>query len=192
MMGRTNLQHLAFGLWEPSDMSTPNTSRRPGELVFTILLLAASTFMLWQAYAISGFDSLSSAGAFPMAMTSIMVGAMVVVLIKLARKPRPANAFMRLKTEILPRTVVVFSVIILAYSLVLETVGFIIASFVFLLVSIWFLEGGRFKRALLFSILSILGVYFVFRLVFQVVLPEGLIPEREIIASIQDLLAGRK
>lgn len=172
-------------------MSTQHTSRRPGELVFTVMLLAASTFMLWQAYAISGFESLSSAGAFPMAMTAIMVGSILVVLIKLLRQPAPANLVLRLKTEILPRTVTVFSLIILAYSLALETLGFIIASFAFLLVSIWFLEGGRFKRALLFSILSILGVYIVFRLVFQVVLPEGLIPEREIIATIQDLLAGR-
>ncbi|THF47753.1 tripartite tricarboxylate transporter TctB family protein [Allorhizobium terrae] len=172
-------------------MSTPRTTRRPGELVFTILLLAASTFMLWQAYAISGFESLSSAGAFPMAMTAIMVGSIVYVLARLFRQAAPPHLLLRMKTEILPRTVVVFSCIILAYSLVLETLGFVIASFIFLLVSIWFLEGGRFKRAMLFSIVSIICVYIVFRLIFQVVLPEGLIPEREIIAAIQDLLAGR-
>ncbi|MBB4952201.1 hypothetical protein H4S14_000243 [Agrobacterium vitis] len=172
-------------------MPTPDTRRRPGELVFTVVLLAASTFLLWQAYAISGFESLSSAGAFPMAMTSIMVGAIVVVLLRLFSMAAPTNSLLRLKTEILPRTVVVFSLMILAYSIVLEKLGFIIASFLFLLVSIWFLEGGKFRRSLLFSTLSIVCVYIVFRLIFQVVLPEGLIPEREIIASIQDLIAGR-
>ena len=92
--------------------------------------------------------------------------------------------------QILPQVAVVFSVFILGYSLLLKPLGFVLASFLFLLVSTWFLEGGRFKRSLLLSVVSIVAVYIVFRLVFQVVLPEGIIPERSIMAAIRDLFAG--
>ncbi len=37
-------------------------SRLPGETAFTVILLLVSAFMLWTAYGISGFESLSSAG----------------------------------------------------------------------------------------------------------------------------------
>ncbi len=120
-----------------------------------------------------------------MAMSAVMVVSLAIILAKTLRKPAPAAVIDRLRTEILPATVVVFCLLILLYSLALDVLGFIPSSFLFLLASITFLQGGRFKRALGLSLLSILCVYVVFRLVFQVVLPEGLIPERAIIAWIQ-------
>ncbi len=48
-------------------------SRLPGEITFTVILLLISLFMLWTAYGISGLESLSSAGAFPMVATAVMV-----------------------------------------------------------------------------------------------------------------------
>lgn len=171
-------------------MQEQPTTRRPGEVVFTIILLVGSLVLLWQAYGISGFSALSSAGAFPMAMSAIMVISLSVILLKTLRMPAPAAVFERLRTEILPATVVVFCGLILVYSLVLNTLGFILSSFLFLLAATTFLQGGRFKRALGLSLLSIICVYVVFRLVFQVVLPEGLIPERAIIAWIQSFFTA--
>ena len=171
-------------------MQEQPTTRRPGEVVFTIILLVGSLILLWQAYGISGFSALSSAGAFPMAMSTVMVVSLAIILAKALRKPAPAAVLDRLRTEILPATVVVFCLLILLYSLALDVLGFIPSSFLFLLASITFLQGGRFKRALGLSLLSILCVYVVFRLVFQVVLPEGLIPERAIIAWAQSLFTA--
>jgi hypothetical protein len=171
-------------------MQEQPTARRPGELVFTLILLVGSLFLLWQAYGISGFAGLSSAGAFPMAMSAIMAVSLVVILATVLRRPAPAAVPERLRKDILPATVVVFCGLILVYSLALDWLGFIPSSFLFLLASITFLQGGRFKRALGLSLLSIICVYVVFRLVFQVVLPEGLIPERAIIAWIQSFFAA--
>lgn len=170
-------------------MHEQQTTRRPGEVVFTIFLLVGSLVLLWQAYGISGFSALSSAGAFPMAMSAVMVVSLAITLARTLRKPAPAAVLERLRAEILPGTVVVFCGLILVYSLILDWLGFIPASFLFLLTAITFLQGGRFKRALGLSLLSIICVYVVFRLVFQVVLPEGLIPERAIIAWIQSFFA---
>ena len=41
--------------------------KRPGEDAFGILMLALGLVLVWQSHAISGFESLSSPGAFPMA-----------------------------------------------------------------------------------------------------------------------------
>jgi putative tricarboxylic transport membrane protein len=170
---------------------TANT-RRPGEIAFGVALLMFSLFMLWQAYEISGFSSLSSAGAFPMAMAAIMVVTATISLMHSLRLSSPRGGMRLFVKQILPPTVVVFSLLILGYSLLLEPLGFVLASFVFLLVSSWFLQAGQFKRALLLSVISIVRVYIVFRLMFQVVLPEGVIPERSIMAAIGTLVSGGK
>ncbi|MCF3640177.1 tripartite tricarboxylate transporter TctB family protein [Rhizobium sp. TRM95111] len=165
-------------------------TRRPGELAFNAVLLAFSLFMFWQAYNISGFSALSSAGAFPMAMTAIMSLTAAIALLRSWRLPSAQGGFALFRKEILPSAVVVFSLFIFAYSVLLESLGFVLASFLFLMVSTWFLEGGRLKRALLLSLVSIVCVYIVFRVIFQVVLPEGVIPERSIMAGIVALLGG--
>lgn len=172
-------------------METHNT-RRPGEIVFNAALFGFSLFMFWQAYQISGFSALSSAGAFPMAMSAIMIIASAVVLVRSLRLASPGGGWSGFRKEVLPPAVLVFSLFILAYSITLKSLGFLLASFLFLLVSIWYLERGRIGRTLLLAIVSIVGVYVVFRLVFQVVLPEGIIPERAILAVIGDFFAGSK
>lgn len=169
----------------------PNANtRRPGEIAFGAMLLIFSLFMLWQAYEISGFSSLSSAGAFPMAMAAIMVATAAISLLRSLRLQSPSGGMQLFVKEIMPPTVVAFALLILGYSLLLQPLGFVLASFTFLLVSSWFLQAGQFKRALLLSVISIVSVYIVFRLIFQVVLPEGIIPERSIMAAIGNLFVG--
>ena len=52
----------------------PDQNKRlPGELTFTALLLLGSLFLLAQAYGISGFESITSAGMFPMLSALVMV-----------------------------------------------------------------------------------------------------------------------
>lgn len=170
-------------------METHNT-RRPGEIVFNVVLFGFSLFIFWQAYQISGFSALSSAGAFPMAMSAIMVVSSAAVLVRSLRLASPGGGFTGFRKEVLPPVVLVFSLFILGYSIALKSLGFLLASFLFLLVSIWFLERGRLGRTILLAVVSIVGVYVVFRLVFQVVLPEGIIPERAILAAIGDFFWG--
>lgn len=171
-------------------MQNQPPARRPGELAFNVILLCFSLYMGWQAYQISGFSALSSAGAFPMAMTAIMAAASGITLWHSARLAPAVGGFSAFRKEVLPPAILVFALFILGYSLVLKSLGFVLASFMFLLVSFWFLERGRFKRAVVLAIVSIIGVYIVFRLVFQVVLPEGVIPERSIMAAIGSMLSG--
>jgi hypothetical protein len=73
---------------------------------------------------------------------------------------------------------------ILAYGITLESVGFLISSFGFLFGGILLLYRKGPAKALGLSLLSIVLVYIIFRLIFRVILPEGIIPERRILADL--------
>jgi putative tricarboxylic transport membrane protein len=150
--------------------------RRPGEAVFAIFLLIVSLVLLQQAYAISGFSSLSSAGVFPMLAAATMVGAIVAALWQLRTAPVPADEategrLARFGREILPLTIIVFLALTVAYMLALERVGFLISSAAFLFLSIWYLYR---RNPLLIAAISagaLAVIYVVFRYVFSVLLP---------------------
>jgi len=158
------------------------TSRRPGELLFNLLVLIASLFLFWQAYAIAQFSSLSSSGALPLAATSIMVISACLVLIKTIRLPlEPHVRFIR---HIFPPVIGVVMALILMFAVMLEPIGFILSAAIFLFIAMTFLHRKGWVVSLGLTLVSLALVYCVFRLIFKVILPEGIIPEREIMAVI--------
>lgn len=163
---------------------TPKT-RKPGERLFTFLLVIGSVYLFWQAYQIAGFSDLSSAGAFPMATAATMILAACFIFVNTLKRPASQNT--SFFTHCFPPIVAMIMALILVYAVVLESLGFILSSFVFLFITIQFLYRRRMLTTLAISLFSLIMVYIVFRLIFQVVLPEGIVPEREIIASITAL-----
>ena len=150
-------------------------TRRPGELVFSLALVAFSLFAAWQAWRISGFQSLSSAGVFPMLATSAMVVSGLFILAEAARA-RPEverGGVRRFAADITPLRLVLFAVLIVAYMLALEPVGFVVSSFLFLFLAMSFLHRKGVLVSLAVSAGSLLVIYFIFRQVFSVVLPAG-------------------
>ncbi|QDL92423.1 tripartite tricarboxylate transporter TctB family protein [Paroceanicella profunda] len=156
--------------------------KRPGETIFAILMLALSLFLLWQAVAISGFSALSSPGSFPMAASFVMSVAAVVNLVRTLGAGPEGPGFL---TTILTRRVVVFSLLILGFGLLLEPAGFLPAALLFLLAAMGFLWRRGPLRVAGIALVALVAIYIVFRLVFQVVLPEGLVPEQQILSGIR-------
>jgi putative tricarboxylic transport membrane protein len=169
-------------------MDTGN-ARKPGEVVFSVVMLLISLVLFWQAYRISGFTSKSSPGSFPLAVTGVMVLSALVVLGKTLMTPAGDSSFASLRSQIIPNVVLGFGALVLGYGLLLESLGFIISSFAFLFGGILLLHQRGFRPALLWSLISIVGVYVIFRLLFKVILPEGIVPERLILAEIGSFLA---
>ena len=170
--------------------------KRPGEGTFGVLFLLLGLFLAWQAYEISGFEALSSPGAFPMAAAAVMVISALIVVIGDLRRPREvegriADHARSFSTQITPVVVVVFAGCVVAYSAMLDTLGFLPASFLFLLVAIKFLHRRSIAFSFIVSLGSLIAIYVVFRLIFTVVLPEGIMPEREIMAWIEGLFVSR-
>lgn len=164
------------------------TPRRPGEVIFNAAAVAASLFLFYTAYRISGFEALSGPGTVPMLTTGTMVVASVMVLLQSLRKPPVVSE--TVARDVLPLPVVAVVGLILGYALLLKPLGFIPTSFLFLLVAIRLL--GR--RSLMWSagmaLVSVILIYVVFRLIFTVLMPPGIVPEAEMLAFFRNLFSG--
>lgn len=163
-------------------------ARRPGEVIFNLAMALGSLVLLYSAFGISGFEALSGAGAVPMATTAVMAVCAGLILRQTLRKGGRTGE--TLSRDILPRPVLVTICAIIAYALVLQPLGFLPTSFLFLWGMVWYLT----RRSVLWSALVALGtvavVYLIFRLIFSVLMPEGIVPEGEIIAWLKRLFAG--
>ncbi len=90
------------------------------------------------------------------------------------RRPPRARAPGRLfRRRVTPRVLLLFTGLIVAYMAALEPVGFLPASFVFLVASMFLLGSRRVLFTLVVSAASLALVYGVFQTVFSVVLPKG-------------------
>lgn len=152
--------------------------RLPGELVFTLLLVLFSLFMLWQAYTISGFESITSAGSFPMVATAVMVICGLIIAVGTVRAPRaertPGETLPRQFARLLtPDVLVAFTIAIALYMLALEPIGFLVSSYVFLVASMWLLGSRRWLMNLVVAAVALGVIYVIFQSVFSVVLPTG-------------------
>lgn len=162
--------------------------KQPGETLFGFLMLALSLFLFWQAYEIAGFSALSSPGAFPMAVSAIMVVSACVAIVHDFKRPSDPFEWQHFFERILPGTVAAMIGIIFVFAVVLENVGFLITAFVFLVICIQMLHRQGIGQAVLISAVGLVFIYLVFRIIFVVVLPEGIIPESEILSSIKGML----
>ncbi|MEQ8813451.1 MAG: tripartite tricarboxylate transporter TctB family protein [Thalassobaculum sp.] len=149
-------------------MSQPRP-RQPGERAFTLALLALSLFLLYQAYTISGFSAVSSPGVFPMVAAGVMVLSLATVLVRERGRPDPAG-FVR---QVTPPVLLGSIVLIVGLMVTLEPAGFVAAAGGFLFATILFLQRGRPVRAALVAAVAVVAIYVVFRIGFQVVLPEA-------------------
>lgn len=166
-----------------------NPPRRPGELVFNLCMMLGSAYLLYSAYGISGFEALSAPGAIPMVTSAIMLVCAGLVLLETLRKGAVTGE--KLERDILPMPVVVTVVLILGYVLLLQPLGFLPTSFLFLTVMIRYLAKASLIRSALLALGIVALIYAVFRLIFTVLMPAGIVPEGEIIAAVKALLAGK-
>lgn len=159
--------------------------RQPGELVFTLALLSASLFLLYSAYGISGFEALSAPGAVPMATTGVMVITGLVILRDTLRKERATTQTLR--RNVLPAVVVVPIAMIAGYALLLRPLGFLPTSALFLVVMVRFLSRRSWAFCLAVSAGTVIVIWAIFRLIFSVLMPQGIVPEGRIVAFITSL-----
>lgn len=163
-------------------------TRKPGELAFAAFLTLASLFLLYDAYGISGFQALSAPGAIPMAATLAMAVSAGIVLVRTARAAPDRNgSFAR---DILPVRILVIGLLLIAYAFALQPVGFLPTSAVFLVLAVKYLSKWPWGFAIGVSLFSLVLIYLIFRIVFTVLMPAGIVPEGELLAWIRNLAAG--
>ena len=185
------MQHIDPEHHDGTSDATPGgyeSRRRPGELAFDTLMLAAGLGLLWSAYGISGFEALSAPGTVPMATTFVMVVAAAIVVLRTMRLPlEPGESLAR---DILPGVVLVFAALLIAYGLLLRPLGFIPTSALFLILAIKILARRGWGWTVIVSLGSLALIWLIFRIVFTVLMPAGIVPEAEFIQFFRALLAG--
>lgn len=152
-------------------------TRRPGERAFSVALLAFSLAAFWQAFDISGFQGLSTAGMFPMLASGTMVVASALFTAKAMAGPGGTGSLRtrlaHFQAATLPHRHVLMIALILAYVLVMPWLGFVVASALFLFASMQLLWRRKPLITLAVTVLALVVIHFIFRVVFQVVLPQG-------------------
>jgi len=159
-------------------MIPEQATRRPGELVFSLLLLVFSVAAFWQAYGISGFTGKTTPGVFPMLAAGIMILSGLVILVSAAKalpEPNDAPGFF---TQVLSLNHIVLIGLVLGYVLLMPLVGFVISSALFLFGAFQFLWRKNPLAMLALTALTLAVIYVIFREVFQVVLPQGVLMQR--------------
>lgn len=148
---------------------------RPGERFLTWFLLALSLFFLYESFRIPNLTSYSSAGAFPIFVSSVLALSAVRILWRNRRSF--SSCRLGLKEELaqtrnlaLPNVVVIYLLILAAYIAVAGPLGFFISTYVFLAGSVLFLKGASPVRALLLAAAILGGVYVLFQYIFKVIL----------------------
>lgn len=162
--------------------------RRPGEFGFALFLTAASLFLLYSAYGISGFEALSAPGAIPMATTFVMAVSALLVTVRTSRLPRVTTE--TLSKDILPVMVILFVAFLILFGLLLKPLGFVPTAALFLTVAIKVLAQKGWGYTLAVSLGSLIAIWIIFRVVFTVLLPAGIVPEAEFIQFFRTLLSG--
>lgn len=162
--------------------------RRPGELAFALFLAIGSICFLYNAYGISGFDALSAPGSVPMATSLVLVIASAIVVWRTVRLPRVTSE--TLAKDILPAKVILFVGFLIAFGLLLKPLGFVLTAALFLILSIKVLARKNWRYTILVSLGSLVVIWVVFRVVFTVLLPAGILPEAEFIQFFRSLVAG--
>lgn len=162
--------------------------QRPGEFAFALCLTVGSLGLLYSAYGIAGFDKLSSPGAIPMATSLVMVIAAGLVALRTMRLPKVAGE--TLARDILPGTVILFVGFLIAFGLLLKPLGFVLTAALFLTLSIKVLARRGWGYTLAVALGSLVVIWVVFRVVFTVLLPAGILPEAEFIQLFRTFFAS--
>lgn len=163
-------------------------ARRPGELGFAVFLTLASLYLLYDAYGISGFEALSAPGAIPMATTFVMVVTALIIALRTAPLPQVTGETFR--RDILPVLVIAFVVLLAIFGLLLKPLGFLPTALLFLVLAIKLLARRSWGYTLAVSLGSLFVIWLVFRVVFTVLLPAGIVPEAEFLQLLRNLVKG--
>ena len=164
--------------------------RKPGELIFAYLMLALALWLFWLAWNIPGDRRPSAPGTLPMIVCGLMALSALVFVVR-THLTEPPHRAASLFSQLAPPGMLPFAGLSALYVFALGHAGFVLSSLVFLTATISILGRRHPLNAMMIALLAVVLVYILFRMVFQVLLPEGFVPERQWLAIVEDWIRGR-
>ncbi|MDI6726543.1 MAG: tripartite tricarboxylate transporter TctB family protein [Smithellaceae bacterium] len=147
-------------------------SARPGERQLLWFLIALSLAVLIYSFTLP-HENLSSPGFFPLFIGTILLVTALRILWTKRKFTRDVTIGQELRQAaslVFPKTVTVFTLILILYILLLSPLHFIFSSYLFLVGSFIFLKGTTWIRAFLIAACVLGGIYLVFQYIFKVIL----------------------
>lgn len=155
-----------------------NTSlRSAGEISFSFFLLLISLILFWAAKKVDAPEdlTLSSAGSLPLTAASIMAICSFINLARAlyAQADFSGSAISQFKKQVLPKSTLIITLLILIFIFSLEYLGFNLSSYLFLALSSYLL--GVRKKIIIFIVPAVflLIIHFIFQTIFSVILPSS-------------------
>jgi len=149
-----------------------NTERKPGERILTWFLLALSLFVLVNAWRMP-HETLSSSGAFPLFIGSVMILSVLRVLWKewkVFASWKWGDERSLIQPFVLPKEVIAYIVVLVLFMLLTSSLGFWISSYLFLVGSFLLLKGARPVKALIIGVVMLAIIWLLFQYIFRIIL----------------------
>ena len=145
--------------------------RKPGEITFALLCVLFGLLGYYFALDITSGE-LSSPSVAPKVASSVIILMGLAELVRCLKKDRAQPGLKALLHFLFTWDVVFILIMLAAYSILLPILHFPLASFLFLLASLFYLQKGkRFFLCLAISVSSIAVLVGIFKYVFKVMLP---------------------
>ena len=145
----------------------------PGERILLWFLVAFSIFILIQAFMLPNLANLSSPGAFPIFIISVMILSVLRILLKNRTRHsafKIGEEFGKAIPLVFPKTVAVYTAILILYIFLLYPLHFWVSSYLFLVGSFLFLKGAKIFRSFFIAAGMLAAIYLLFQYLFRVIL----------------------
>ncbi|MDZ4164762.1 MAG: tripartite tricarboxylate transporter TctB family protein [Smithellaceae bacterium] len=147
-------------------------SVKPGEKPFLWLLVLLSLAVLSYSFTLP-HGNLSSPGTFPLLTGTVLLLSALNILWakrKISTEERLWGELRQAGSLVFPKTVTIFTLILILYILLLQPLHFIFSSYLFLVGSFIFLKGTTWLRAFLIAAGVLGGIFLLFQYIFKVIL----------------------
>jgi putative tricarboxylic transport membrane protein len=147
---------------------------RKYDVLSGLFLLVVSLVILGGSLQLQvGTFTAPGSGFFPL-LTGLVMGIFSILIIAQARDTTkmPVRFWAPAANR---RGIYLSFLFILAYALILERLGFIVSTTLFFILFSRYVSGHRWTTAVFFALVTSLATYFVFNLVLQAPLPQGII-----------------
>lgn len=151
---------------------------KPGERAFSLALLASNIWEISEAFKMCAKKpGLSSYGALPMGLGIIMLLCLCKIIfledLKKDSEKKPAGkSFLDAVSYAFPKDIAVFiGMMLLYFAALLMGLGFLIATPVFLFVSMCYMMPRDPVKNGIFTIVLVAAIYIIFKMLFKVTLP---------------------
>lgn len=148
------------------------------ELILNVAILAFSIFCYWFVGATtppSSMPGIMSAADWPRLILIGLVIALSINIVKLLRESKKnAGAEAKKWRELFPPRFIVAFVILVAYSIILEYLGFLPSTFLFVMAFSALIGLRKISHLVLGALCSSVAIYVIFQILLQVLLPRGM------------------